>query len=163
MGGTGGAEMVAPFELTSPSLAEQGEFLAVNTCDGANTSPELSWGPGPEGTLSYAISFVDQSSGFPHWAIWNIPGGTLSLMENLGTTLPDGAEQVSFNGGPYAGPCPGGPDPGNEHTYVFTLYALGVADFNPNAGDAGGVRNALEGSGDVLDSVTLGGRSLAGN
>ena len=92
-------------------------------------SPPFAWGPGPSGTLSYALVLHDMSLTpiFNHWALWDIPAATTSLSESLPKTAtlttPAGAKQSSFSGATYAGPCPNGA----EHTYVFTLYALDVA------------------------------------
>ncbi len=66
-----------------------------------------------------------------HWAIWDIPGSTSSLPENLGAgfTVPNqgGAKQKAMGSGAssqkYFGPCPGG----STHPYTFTLYALNTA------------------------------------
>jgi Raf kinase inhibitor-like YbhB/YbcL family protein len=168
--GTGGA---APFALTSPSimakagctkdaLAQCDRFgldFCLQTIGGKNQSPELNWTAGPAGTLSYAMSLYDESNGFAHWVIWNIPGSTSKLPAMLaagdspsGVT---GAKQLSFHqtGNLYAGPG------ANSHAYVFKLYALKTATFSPNI-PAGNnkqvsVRMQLESSADVLAKVEL--------
>lgn len=157
--GGGGAGV---FALTSPSLTQDGMFDAENTCDGGDTSPELTWTAGPEGTLSYAITLYDETGNFPHWAIWNLPAMPRMLAADIGTTPPEGTMQVSFaQDDAYRGPCPGGPDPGNSHTYVFTVYALTTATFTPPSMDPAAVRNALN---DLdVPTATLSGSSLAGN
>ena len=124
---------------------------------GGNESPELDWTPGPVGTLSYAIVLFDQSNGYAHWAIWNIPGTASKLPAMLaagndpsGLT---GAKQVSFymSNNAYAGPG------AKNHAYQFKLYALKVASFTPNTtGQAQiSVRNSLEASTDVLAKVDI--------
>lgn len=141
MAGMGGTS-AAPFALTSPAF-EHVEACALQnlqpckvfplsnvmtTIGGQNMSPELSWGPGPAGTMSYAITLHDYSNGFTHWAIWNIPAATLKLAANLPDdatlTTPAGAKQKSFEQG-YMGPG------AKNHVYEFRLYALNVATFTP--------------------------------
>jgi Raf kinase inhibitor-like YbhB/YbcL family protein len=175
-GGTAGTGGVAAFELTSPALEHNedcgtGNLGACNefpqstlleTIGGDNISPELNWGAGPEGTMSYAIVLHDYSNNYTHWAMWNIPAATSQLPSDLpretNPATPAGAQQVSFddvdNG--YQGP---GAD---DHVYEFRLYALSVATFTPgNAGDQGSVRGELEndGEGIVLETTDLRGKS----
>lgn len=117
-----------PFALTSSAFAEGAALPSEFTCDGADVSPPLSWTAGPEGTKSYAIVFADQSNGLTHAAIYDIPADVTSLPKNVEKkyepAVPAGAKQPkSFRSTVYgwAGPCPTG-----KHTYVFTIYALGV-------------------------------------
>jgi Raf kinase inhibitor-like YbhB/YbcL family protein len=111
---------------------------------GQNMSPELQWGPGPQGTMSYALVLHDYSNGFTHWALWNISLDTLMLPANLSTepmpATPAGSSQIGFgdNSG-YAGP---GAD---DHVYELRLYALNIATFTPdNASEPGPIRAELE-------------------
>lgn len=131
---------------------------------GDNKSPQLAWGAGPAGTLSYAIVLHDFSNGFTHWAIWNIPASTLTLPANLARdskpAVPAGAQQKSFDmnnaGFGYMGP---GAD---DHMYEFKLYALNVATFTPKSpGEQGKVRDELEANAGnfVLGKSILRGRS----
>jgi Raf kinase inhibitor-like YbhB/YbcL family protein len=131
---------------------------------GDNMSPELLWGAGPAGTLSYAIVLHDFSNGFTHWAIWNIPAATLMLPANLAReskpALPAGSQQKSFDmnnaGFGYMGP---GAD---DHMYEFKLYALNTPTFTPKTpGEQGSVRNELEANAGnfVLGKSMLRGRS----
>ena len=131
---------------------------------GDNKSPELSWGTGPAGTLSYAIVLHDFSNGFTHWAIWNIPASSLMLPGNLAReskpAAPAGSQQKSFDmnnaGFGYMGP---GAD---DHMYEFKLYALNVASFAPKSpGEQGKVREELEANAGnfVLGKSILRGRS----
>ena len=166
--GTAGA---APFALTSPSFMKKdgcskdnltacdtyaNDFL-LPTIGGLNHSPELDWTPGPAGTMSYAIVLFDQSNGYAHWAIWNIPATASKLPASL-PAGPDpagltGVKQVSFymNKNAYAGPG------AKSHAYQFKLYALKVATFSPNtSGEAQiSVRNSLESSTDVIAKVDI--------
>jgi Raf kinase inhibitor-like YbhB/YbcL family protein len=173
-GGSGGAS--AAFVLTSPDLEHQETCTkdAKETCDtfetknllasigGENQSPELSWGPGPQGTLSYAVGFHDLSNGangFTHWVVWNIPAGTLKLPANLQRKAqldaPAGAMQASFQqDNAYAGPGAHG------NVYEFKVYALKVASINvQDPANEGNIRTQLEGSQDVLKTSVLRGKS----
>lgn len=166
-GGSGGMAS-AEFELSSPVLMSSADcslddipacpvFPPENTflMGAANESPELNWGPGPEGTQSYAITLHDLSNGFTHWAIWNISADVQQLPaaaeQGANPSEPAGATQVSFqqhNG--YVGPG------ANDHVYEFTIYALSSASFQPsNANDQGVVYEDLLASPDVLASATL--------
>jgi Raf kinase inhibitor-like YbhB/YbcL family protein len=138
-GGSGGGEEAdaagepsGPMTLTSSAFEDGSKLPALYTCDGEGTrkevSPPLSWTPGPEGTLSYAVVFTDKTNGLVHSAIYDIPAATTSLPEGIAGKFepsePAGAKQ-SLNykkQSGYAGPCP----PDGEHEYVFALYALSV-------------------------------------
>ena len=108
------------------------------TCDGANTSPAISWTDVPEGTQELAISFVDESNlsngrPFIHWVI----AGIDPLVERIGENeLPPGALRgLNFFGDVgYTGPCP---DPGTTATFALTVFALNqqleLADGTPAA------------------------------
>ncbi len=117
-----------PFALTSSAFAEGDALPKEFACDGTDVSPPLSWTAGPEGTKSYAIVFADESNGLTHAAIYDIPADVTSLPKDVDKkhepSVPAGAKQPkSFRSTVYgwAGPCPTG-----KHTYVFTVYALGI-------------------------------------
>ena len=177
MGGAGGA-VGAPFVLTSPAFehvegcSQQNHAACelfplenvMTTMGGDNVSPELSWGAGPAGTLSYVITLHDFSNNFTHWAIWNIPAATLKLDANLSRdqkpAVPAGSQQKSFdnNNAGYGYMGPGAKD----HVYEFRLYALKVAAFTPqDASSQGKVYDELEADAGkiVLGKSMLRGRS----
>lgn len=117
----------------------------MTSIGGQNMSPQLSWGPGPEGTKSYAITLRDFSNGFTHWAMWNIPVDTLMLPANLSREAmpetPAGASQVSFNQNDAGYMGPGAKD----HVYEFRLFALNVPTFTPkDATDQGKIYGELD-------------------
>ena len=157
MGGGGGMP-AGPFELTSPAFmhveacSEQNhqpckvfpKKNVMTTIGGQNISPELDWGAGPQGTLSYVITLHDYSNGFTHWAMWNIPAASLKLPEMLARNampaVPAGSSQKSFNqqDAGYMGPG------AFNHVYEFRLYALNVATFTPkDASDQGKIYDEL--------------------
>lgn len=157
--GQGGAE---PFVLTSTAFS-QGQTIPVqHTCDDANVSPPLAWGPGPAGTMSYAFVLTDLDNGsMVHWVMWDIPESTLSLPEDVDKVYlpPDvpGAKQTNSYAGArgYAGPC----SPGSVNTYEFRLYAIGVAtlpsvDMNSTRAQVLAVIQAND-----VDSIALDGES----
>lgn len=139
------------FTLESPDIAE-GEKLAETFvfkgfgCDGANTSPALTWSGAPEGTKSFVITAYDPDaptgSGWWHWTVLNLPADTTSVARGASPqgTLPKGAMELRNDYGAvgFGGACP---PPGEVHRYVFTVYALEVAELDLPAY----VSNALAG------------------
>ena len=112
-------------QLTSPDLAEGGTFAADLTCDGADSSPALSWSGIPANAGSLALIMDDVSARFTHWVAFNIPvnAGGLPAGAPQGETLANGATQGTNDFGVtgYGGPCP---PAGDTHTYRFRLYVL---------------------------------------
>ncbi len=102
---------------------------------GENISPELSWENVPGGTKSFAITIHDPDaptgSGFWHWVVFNIPADITGLDSGAGDIskglMPQGAVQslTDFGQPGYGGPCP--PQGHGWHTYMITVFALGVA------------------------------------
>ncbi|WP_342823029.1 YbhB/YbcL family Raf kinase inhibitor-like protein [Candidatus Lucifugimonas marina] len=122
------SSLIASIEISSVAF-EDGSAIPVEfTCDGENTSPPLRWSDVPAGTRSIAIVVddPDASSGiFRHWSVFNIPSGTRSIAANQPATqsLKDSRRQAKndFGNVGYGGPCP---PTGQEHEYVFFIYAL---------------------------------------
>ena len=106
------------FRLTSPAF-EDGEQLAQKYGKRAqNVSPPLDWEDVPEGTGSFALSFVDidpVARGYVHWLVADISPQLSSLPEGAASNLSAWTELK-----PYVGPFP----PSGTHDYEFTLYAL---------------------------------------
>ncbi len=99
------------------------------TCDGANSSPPLSWSDIPAGTQSFSLVSDDPDApggDWVHWVLYNIPSETTSLPEGipadriLSNQSCHGMNDFGRFG--YGGPCP----PGGIHRYFFKLYALDV-------------------------------------
>jgi Raf kinase inhibitor-like YbhB/YbcL family protein len=121
-----------PLVLTSPDFKEGDPIPMAYKCPPqANTSPPLSWTPGPPGTKSYAVSL--QRNAAIHWQLWDIPEGTTTLSKDVPKeampAAPAGSKQSKpnlegFTSFGYFGPCPHSPA---VASYPFKVYALKVA------------------------------------
>ena len=158
------------FTLSSPNFRAGGTIGMEHVfnsfgCTGRNLSPALKWSGAPAGTKSFALLCHDPDAptggaGWWHWLVLTLPATTTELPLDAGnadgSSLPDGAVQVStdFGAPGYGGPCP---PPGDKpHRYVFTLYALKVDKL-----DAGGGTASLAGymvNGNALGKATLVGK-----
>jgi len=117
--------------LTSPDFTSGGPIPAIHTCDGANTSPALSWSGVPPDTRSLVLIVDDPDAPDPaapkmtwvHWVLYNLPPQTTQLPAAVHEAeLPKGAQAGlnDFKKTGYGGPCP----PIGRHRYVHKLYAL---------------------------------------
>ncbi len=120
------------FTLTSPVLTEGATIMAVNTCDGANTSPELAWTGNAMGAMSYAVVLTDKTNDLVHWVIYDIPANATGLpaavQKTYAPTNVTGAHQTASyqpTTRGYLGPCP--PANGGAHTYEFAAYGIDAA------------------------------------
>ncbi|MGI9645991.1 MAG: YbhB/YbcL family Raf kinase inhibitor-like protein [Ilumatobacteraceae bacterium] len=116
---------VAPFQAFAP-WQDGGPIDALNTCDGGDVSPAVSWASPPAGTSELAIAFVDETADdgdgpFVHWVVAGIDPASISLFEG---EVPIGVAEAtnSFGVVGYRGPCPPAGDA--THVYRLTLYAL---------------------------------------
>jgi Raf kinase inhibitor-like YbhB/YbcL family protein len=110
-------------ELFSQDFKNNQQIPAMHTCDGSDTSPQLSWSNAPAGTKSFALTCIDPdapSGDFIHWFVFDIPASITNFSQ--GAPLPAGSKEVEndFGRKNYGGPCP----PSGTHRYIFTLYAL---------------------------------------
>ena len=90
------------------------------TCDGAGAAPTLWWSGVPAGTPELALVVTDADAGdFLHWVVTGIDPalGAVSL------TAPPGAIEARNDAGTlgWTPPCP---PAGEQHDYLFSLYAL---------------------------------------
>ena len=132
------------FRLVSDVMAEGGEYPNKYSCNGDDVLPPLVWGEPPAGTQSFVLTFTDLDADlnegrFVHWALYDIPGDTRGLPEDIGPeanpqALPMATQVRGWSaacgawlGSQFLGPCPS-----ETHTYEFKLYALGI----PNLADA---------------------------
>ncbi len=115
---------VGSFALTGP-WSDGALIEPINTCDGLDLSPALSWTGVPEGTVELAITMLDESVGdgtpFVHWVMAGINPDDIVLAEGVD---PLGAiRAINFFGDVgYGGPCP--PPGDGPHLYRMTMYAL---------------------------------------
>jgi Raf kinase inhibitor-like YbhB/YbcL family protein len=122
------AENAATMTLSSSDIQPGQMIPAKYTCEGADTSPALSWSGAPAGTKCFALLCEDPDAPvglWVHWVIYDLPAAEPFLKEGLPRekTLPGGAKQ-GLNSWPkigYGGPCP---PPGPAHRYYFRIYAL---------------------------------------
>jgi phosphatidylethanolamine-binding protein (PEBP) family uncharacterized protein len=173
-GATGGAGGGGAFVLTSPAFEHVEAcsndnkmpcelFPSANvmmSIGGMNVSPELNWGAGPAGTMSYVMCLHDTSNGNTHWCLWNIPAATRQLPAGLERekmpAVPAGSSQDSFSNADdgYQGPGAKG------NVYQFRLFALSTSNYTPsNPEDRESVYDDLE---DETDDVVLGTATLRG-
>lgn len=133
---------------------EDGEAIPPeHGCDGAATSPPLSWSGAPEGTAEIALAVEHVNVPFKgrviHWLAYGMPPTRTTLDE--GTPVGDEIEGGGLQGlnehgeNGWIPPCP----PLGEGRYVFFMYAL-----NEETGlEAGASRDAF--------ALALEGRVLA--
>ena len=123
-------EKPVTWRVSSPAFLEGGRIPINYTCEGANSSPPLTWTAPPPATNTLALIVDDPDAPAGHWVHWvlyNLPVDTNGIPARLPTqrTLPTGASQGMNDFGQvgYGGPCP---PPRASHRYVFTLYALDI-------------------------------------
>jgi Raf kinase inhibitor-like YbhB/YbcL family protein len=150
--------------VTSNNFSSSTELDDKYTQNGDNMSPSISWPKGPPGTQSYAVlaedASVDRKDPIVHWIIYNIPGTSRGIPQNLPTdaTLENGAEQgknIRGSAG-YIGPKP---PAGQTHTYHFQVFALnGKLDLEPANADRATVlaamKNKVVAQGDLVVNYT---------
>lgn len=112
-----------PFGVVAP-WADGDPIEVINSCDGADLAPAISWHDVPEGTVQLAVALVDESvdgTPFVHWVLAGLDPAEISVAEG---TTPAGAIRGinSFGNIGYNGPCP---PPGDAaHVYRLTVFAL---------------------------------------
>jgi Raf kinase inhibitor-like YbhB/YbcL family protein len=117
--------------ITSAAFANQHEIPSDYTCEGADTSPALTWSGAPAGTKSLALIVDDPDAPDPaapkttwvHWVLYNLPADARGLPEAVETdALPAGTREGKndWKRTGYGGPCP----PIGRHRYFFKLFAL---------------------------------------
>jgi Raf kinase inhibitor-like YbhB/YbcL family protein len=124
----GNAETVMPLLLASPAIPPGNEIPLQYTCDGANTSPPLSWSDVPEGTGSFVLILEDPdapSGLFRHWVVFDIARTARTLDAGYSAGRPAAAlheARNDFGKVGYGGPCP--PKGHGTHHYHFRLFAI---------------------------------------
>lgn len=152
--------------LTTPAFEDGGIIPdKYSRAVEAPVSPKLTWTNVPEGTVSFALILHDPDTSLQkttnqvlHWMIFNIPGTTRELPENVPTEakLPDGSIQAVNQGKKIGYYGMGAAAAGPYHHYTFELFALDTKlSLGPDATQAD-VLKAMEGH--ILGKGVLVGR-----
>jgi Raf kinase inhibitor-like YbhB/YbcL family protein len=151
-------------EVSSPAFKD-GERIPIKYvrqgAGGKNISIPLSWRGVPSGTRSFALSIVDIhpiANNWVHWLVINIPSGVTNIDEGAsGKKMPPRSSELKNSWGEigYGGPEP--PRGTGDHSYVITIYALGVEklDLSPET-PLSSFKKAIEGN--VLGSASITGK-----
>lgn len=114
------APVPAPLTLIAP-WPDGASIPVAHTCDGADTSPALTFADVPPGAAELAVIVTDlDADGFIHWLVSGIDSARTGLVEG---EIPTGATEWtnSFGSRGWRGPCP---PPNVNHRYQFTVHAL---------------------------------------
>jgi hypothetical protein len=123
-----GAGVALGFGISSPAFLHGQAIPKRYTCDGADVSPPLAWGPTPPGTRSVAVVVEDPEipqGSWVHWVLYDLPAQATGVPERVvpKKVLPSGARQGinDFHRVGWGGPCP---PTGRKHHYYLRVYAL---------------------------------------
>ena len=154
--------VVASFAFRDAPFEHAAFIPSEYTCDGPNVSPRLAWTSPPEGTESQLLVVDDpDASGpgsFTHWVAYNLPPEVTTVPRDyrpsasrLVDTEPVPRTAVNdFGDRGYSGPCP---PSGEEHRYLFSIYALDtVLDLE---GEVAPMQVVAAMMGHVLDKAVL--------
>lgn len=131
-------------DVSSEAFADDGEIPPENSAYGDNVSPQISWSPGPDGTMSYVLIMEDPDlpgrPPFVHWIVGNIPADVTSLEAGF-DAAPEGAFQTGVRENAYFGPRP----PSGLHNYTFQVFALDTMTDLEDGATIDTVQAAMEG------------------
>lgn len=131
----------AQLVIASPAFSNNDFIPQEFTCDGDNTSPEITVAEIPAEAKSLALIVDDPDAPhgtFDHWVMWNIrPMNRISR-----DTAPGIQGKNGFGKMAYGGPCP---PAGDAHRYFFKVYALDTMLDVPAGADKHTVEKAMKG------------------
>lgn len=114
--------------FSSPAFENDDLIPTKFTCHGENVSPPLRWSGVPQNSRSIAIVMDDtylSANLIRHWSIYNIPVAIRSFEPGFSKKQTTEKSYLKvkndFEQYDYSGPCP---PRGEEHEYVFFIYAL---------------------------------------
>ncbi len=144
-----------PFTFKSTAFTDNGTLPKEYTCDGASTSPPISWENLPDGTKSVAITMhhiPPEGGKHVYWVLFNIPLATTSIPANVSGVGKFGINTVNGKN-IYTPPCSQGP---GAKTYILTAYALSAEPVISTTASATTMDVLL----DAIKSTTLGTSTL---
>ena len=110
-------------------------YISSVDCGGDGQSPELHWSGVPTEAAKLVIIVEDiDADGEIHWALYNIPATTNSILRNQ----PGGATELVD----YVGPCPNIDT--IEHRFLFKIYALN-ASIGAQPADTAALKASMKG------------------
>lgn len=132
------------FDVSSPAFSDGEEIPQEFTCDGADVSPRLHIVGIPSNAESLVVIVEDPDAPLGTWYHWVgfdiVPeSGTHDIVRDAGSIGTQGANSWNLTG--YRGPCP--PE-GEEHLYVFKVFALTERLDLPEGVEAPVVYSAME-------------------
>lgn len=136
--------MPRAFDVSSPAFTDGEEIPRSFTCDGADVSPRLQVVGIPSTAESLVVIVEDPDAPLGtwyHWVEFNIDpeSGARDIPRDAGSIGTQGANSWNLTG--YRGPCP--PE-GEEHRYVFKVFALEERLDLPEGVEAPQVYTAIE-------------------